>query len=190
MLVSSAKLPSFVTVIPCKQEFLILGLFFPCLVGPFTYLLLAVNTSLSGDELSSFCFLPVSPLSSLWFSPPVWTQGPLATSGPSMCRCCAGLLLLLEAVLFYCSVSFYSDVYINNWMPLVGCSYTPGSYIHQFSAFFFFCPLRSQEAAVGISAALLINAVTPPPVAPEQVFLNSAAFSICNTLSLYYVYIL
>lgn len=74
-------------------------------------------------------------------------------------------------------------------MPLVGCSNTPGSYIHQFSPGFFF-PLRSEEAAVGISAALLINEVTPMPVAPEQVFLNSAAFSICNTLSPYNVYIL
>lgn len=44
---------------------------------------------------------------------------------------------------------------------------------------------------MGISTALLINAVTPMPVAPEWVFLNSAAFSICNnTLSPYYVYIL
>lgn len=75
-------------------------------------------------------------------------------------------------------------------MPLVGCNYTPGSYIHQFSSAFFFFSLRSQEAAVGIGAALLINAVTPTPVAPEWVFLNSAAFSICNTLSPYYVYIL
>lgn len=142
MLVSSAKLPGFVAAILCKEEFLILGVFFPCVVGHFISLLLAVNTSLPGDGLSSFCFLPVSPSSSLCISS-LFEPGSLATSRPSVCRSCAGPLLL-EAVLFYCSVSFYSDVYINNWMPSVGCSYTPGSYIHQFFFFFiFFSPQKS-----------------------------------------------
>lgn len=135
MLLSSAKLPGFVAVILCKEEFLILGVFFPCFVAPFVFILLAPR------RWSEFLLFPSClSLELPVYQPPVWTWGPLATSGPSMCRCCAGLLLF-EAVLLYCSVSFHSDVYINNWMPLVGCNYTPGSYIHQFSsAFFFFFP--------------------------------------------------
>lgn len=141
MLLSSAKLPGFVAVILCKEEFLISRGFFPLFCGPFCIY------SIGSQEMEwvpsvSFLPLPRAPC----VSAPCLNLGSFGHIRPfnvPVQRCCAGLLLF-EAVLLYCSVSFHSDVYINNWMPLVGCNYTPGSYIHQFSsAFFFFFPQKS-----------------------------------------------
>lgn len=58
-----------------------------------------------------------------------------ATSASITCSRSAGLVLF-QTVVLYCSTSFYSDVHINNWMPLVGCNYTPESYPPVFLCFF------------------------------------------------------
>lgn len=109
MLVSSVKLPGFVAVIQCKEEFLILGVFFPCVVRPFIFLLLAVNTSLPGDGLSRFSFLAACPLSSLCITPlfeprVLWPHQALPSADALQDCCCLKQSLFIAP--FHCILMY------------------------------------------------------------------------------------